>query len=146
MKMFSFLFLAVTFAINAQAAYVPGSQCGLTDKAGDGWVTTKSFDLRQASEERISELPTLTKQQLIIAAKELAGKPASSEIKSTVDAVNYLRNNSVGEDLVIVHFNYAGEKFTHILHYPGDNPYGVIFEQGTRHIVALNSDDSVSCK
>lgn len=146
MKTLSFLFLVMSFALNAHAAYVPGSQCGLTDEAGDGWVTTKTIDLRDASEERINELPTLTKQQLIIAAKALAVKEEAQKIKSTIDAVEYLREASSGADLDVIHFSYKGGKFTQVLHYPGDNPYGMIFEQGTRHIVADNTDGSVNCK
>lgn len=146
MKQFSFLFLLVAFGMSSFGANIPGSQCGLTDTTSDNWEHTKWIDLATAGAEQINALSTLTKQQLIIAAKYEAAKYSESKIYNTVQAVEYLRHNSDARFLRVEHFTYREQRFTQVLHFPGDNPYGVIFEQGTLHVVAYNSDDSISCR
>ncbi len=146
MKQLSVLFLMVSFAFSAFGSYIPGSKCGLTDTTSDNWEHSRSVDLSRANEEQINALPTLTKQQLIIAAKYEAKKFSEGEIHNTVEAVEYLRHNSDAKTLTVEHFAYREQRFTQVLHFPGDNPYGVIFTQGTLHVVAYNSDDSIDCK
>jgi len=146
MKKLSYLLLVLFFGINASAAYIPGSECGLTDMTSDDWEFSHTYELSNADANQINALPTLTKQQLIIAAKDTASRFSKVKINNTVEAVEFLRHNSDARSLSVENFAYRGERFTQVLHFPGDNPYGVIFERGTRHVVAYNSDDSISCK
>lgn len=134
-------------AVNLFADSKPGSKCGLTDSKDDAWKETKSISLTDASNSRINNLPTLVKQQLIIAAKEFADfGEGSNVIKNTVDAVNYLRANSDANTLSVVYYNVKRLKVTEVLHYPGDNPNAAIFLTGTRTIIAYNGDDSITCR
>lgn len=146
MKHLSVLFLVASFTFPTFASYTPGSKCGLTDATSEDWEQSKSVDLSNANSTEINALPTLTKQQLIIAARYRATRFSETEIRNTVQAVEYLRHNSDAHTLSVDHFAYRGERYTQVLHFPGDNPYGVIFKRETAHVVAYNSDDSISCK
>ena len=136
-------------SLSAMAAEKLGSKCGLTDFKEDGeWKLVKSVDLGRARDSKIQELPTLTKQQLIIAAKELAKRHAKEglEINNTLGAVGNLRGNSEGGDLSVDYYKVKNLKITEVVHYPGGNPYGVFFIQGTRRIQAYDEDSTVYCK
>ena len=137
--------LALFFVVSLNA--MAGSECGLTDSKDESWVELKSVDLTRASNARINALPTLTKQQLIITAKtfnDFGNGP--SEINNTVDAVEYLRQNSDGLHLSVNNYRVNRRLVTEVLHYPGDNANAAIFKTGTRTIIAFNGDDSITCK
>lgn len=143
----SLIVVAFVFSAFANAAAKPGSKCGLTDFKTSAWVEAKSLDLRSANNDRLNALATLTKQQLIITAKHFAQKwGESNNFYNTLQAVNYLRSHSVGKDLNVVYYNVRGNRVTEVVHYPGDNAYGVIFETGTRTVVAYDGDESIDCK
>ena len=127
-----------------------GSKCGLTDDKNDSWARTKSLNISTWSDARISELPTLTKQQIIIAAKDLTEGPdglaADIEIKNTIDAVKVLRQNSEGGDVYVMYYKVNRLDITEVLHYPGGNPVGIIFKTGSKRIHAENGDDTIICR
>ena len=138
----------VTFTV--QSADRWGSQCGLTDGKDD--VAWKSIgqdqQLTQATDQELKNLPTLTKQQLIIAAKEVAKEREDHflVVKNTVQSVKYLRENSEAEDVYVRNYKVKKLLVTEISYWPGGNPYGYIFLSGTTRLIAFNQDDSVACK
>jgi hypothetical protein len=67
-------------------------------------------------------------------------------IKSTVQAVKYLRENSESEDVYVQNYQVKKLEVTEISFWPGGNPYGYIFLSGTTHLIAFNQDDSIVCK
>lgn len=151
MKNLMTVFLVLTMALPAMArqqfpkkakpAY--GSQCGLTDLYGDdSWRESgKGIDLRSASPSTIAQLPTIIKQQLIIAAHH----QGEEQNLNTLGAVEFFREFSEGGDLSISHFRVNGELFTQVLFYPGGNPGGSIFRYGQLRIIADISDSDVVC-
>jgi hypothetical protein len=144
----NFLWLAF-FILSSNSVYAEtrwGSECGLTDQKDDSWVEVgKGLNLQKASKAEIRKLPTLIKQQLIIMAKEFAkGSEDNIPIRCAVEAVGYL-NGTDGGPYVFTYL-VGGKEYTEVLIYPGDNPFGVIFKQGTTTIVADNGDDSISCR
>ncbi len=136
--------------LHGQAADRWGSKCGLTDGKDD--VTWKSVGqdqaLTHATDQELNSLPTLTKQQLIIAAKEAAKEREDNAavFKNTVQAVKYLRENSESEDVYVRNYKVKKLVVTEITFWPGGNPYGYIFLSGTTRLIAFNQDDSVACK
>lgn len=127
-----------------------GSECGLTDDKNDeAWIQVgRTLDLRKASPDKLQALPTLTKQQIIITAKDEAkdrGDDASS-IKDTEQAAEYLKANSESQDIQVANFKVKKLKVTLVSFWPGGNPYAHIFLYGTRHVIAFNQDDTIACK
>jgi hypothetical protein len=123
-----------------------GSYCGLVDSTTEeaGFIETAVRSLNQASRATIEKLPTLTKQQIIIAAKLMSeGDTDAPEIKNTFDAVEYMRR---ADGPAIIHAKAGDTKVTEIRSYPGDNPVGPIFLQGTKRIIAFDNDQDISCK
>lgn len=150
MKWLSFLFLS-TLSLHAFGDHKPGSQCGLTDEKNDTtWTKTKSLFVSEWKEEKVKQLDTLTKQQLIIAAKDLTkgedGFATEIKIKTTWDAINALRENSEGEDVAVEYYSVNNLSMTQVVFYPGGNPVGVLFKTGTKKIYATNSDDHIECR
>jgi hypothetical protein len=141
---FALIISLVTLSLSAAPRRL-GSQCGLVDSTeGEDFVVTASRSLDNASYAAINKLPTLTKQQLIIAAKDVAkGDIEAPEINNTFTAVRYLRSF---RGLTIVHANAGGTMVTEMRSYPGDNAYGPIFLQGTKRIVAFENDGDIVCK
>lgn len=139
--------MASFFAATASfAAGELGSQCRLTDdNANHTWeeIPNDTFDsdLSHATRRQIEKLPTLVKQQLIIAVRI----QAEEVVKSAYAAVQLLREASSDGDLYVYHLKINGRKYTVVKHYPGDNPYGVIFAYGTTRAVAVMSDSDVIC-
>jgi len=136
--------------LNLQASIRWGSQCGLTDaKDETEWKSvSENQRLTQATAQELNSLPTLTKQQLIITAKDEAKDrdDDASAIKNTVQAVKYLRENSESEDVDVRNYKAKKLRVTEISFWPGGNPYGHIFLSGTTRVIAFNEDDSVACK
>ena len=149
MKTFSFIFAAF-LALNAFGSSKLGSKCGLTDAKDDSWTTTKTLNISKWSDARISELPTLTKQQVIITAKDLTQGPTGLateiDIKNAIDAVTVLRENSESGDVYIKYYDVKRLAVTEVLLYPGGNPVGIIFKTGSKRIHAENGDDTVTCR
>lgn len=144
-----FILLSLCLSISAFATSRLGSKCGLTDSMGEeGWEKVgKWTELSRATDEKISKLPTLMKQQLIITAKEEAARfKEEVEIKNTLDAVKYLRENSEAGDLYLQDQRVKGKVYTEVVHFPGGNPYGAIFAKGSLRVIAFNQDDTLYCK
>jgi len=144
----SFKSVVVALTLLASPVFaVDGSQCGLTDQKDDSWKQTKLISLSRADEEKVSNLDTKTKQQIIIAANYFGTDfGATGKFKNTMDAVNFMRGNSEAGDMAVIYYRVNGERFTEVIHYPGGNPVGVIFATGSRTIIAENGDDSIICK
>ena len=143
------LVLASFSSFSLFAATQWGSECGLTDSKDETWVSSgKVLDLAKASDARINALPSLTKQQIIITAKDTAADFGSDpkNIKSTAKAVELLRDHSESRDLQVYDYIVKKVKYTEVTFWPGGNPYGHIFHIGTTHVVALNEDGSIKCK
>ena len=149
MKTLSIIF-TLFLALNSFGSTRFGSKCGLTNAKDESWTRTKSFNISSWSDARITGLPTLTKQQIIIAAKDLTKGPdglvADIEIKTTIDAVNVLRGNSEGGDVYVMYYKVNRLDVTEVLHYPGGNPVGIIFKTGWKRIHAENGDDTITCR
>lgn len=139
------LSIALLFAVNAAAETRYGSKCGLFDYSGDFWEqaeTIRTLSFNKKSDEEISSLPTLTKQQLIIAAKVLTEE---KNIKGAAQAVRALRGYS-SDGVAVTYYRLKGKNYTEVIAYPGDNPYAVLFITGSRSIVAHIQDSDVVCK
>lgn len=125
-----------------------GSQCGLTDEYGsDQWKEIgKGYNLSgRANEDETQNLPTVIKQQLIITANRGLDVEHTDPVRSSKEAIAYLREASEGGDLYVSHFEYNGNEFTQVLLYAGGNPNGLIFAKGTTHAVGIISDSDVQC-
>ncbi len=133
-----------------KAADRSGSDCGLTDfRNVDEWLSLGEQQiLTQMTDQELSRLATLTKQQLIITAKEetKARDTNPAVIKNVVQAVKYLRENSESEDVHVTLYKVNKLVVTEIAFWPGGNPYGYVFLRGTTRLIALNQDDEVSCR
>ena len=150
MKRWLLVLVSATSICGMATASRLGYQCGLTDSKDDSWKRTKSLNVSRWSEAQIDGLPTLTKQQIIIAAKDLTQGPnglsADIEIRSTIDVVHVLRGNSEGGDVYVMYYDVRALSVTEVLHYPGGNPVGILFETGSKHIHAENGDDTITCR
>lgn len=130
--------LGATLNLNANA-----SMCSDLESLDWQKLGAKGFDLQDYDDKKVARLPTLTKQQIIIAAKKMAAEEDVSTITNTESAVKYLLE--AGFELSVSHFTVNGKEFTEVKHWPGDNPYGIIFLKDTLHIVAANEDGSIAC-
>ncbi len=144
MKKFILLMTLISSSM-ALAAISPkwGAECGLTDAKDDSWKELKSYNLNSASEEELAKLPTLVKQQVIVAAKYFASDDPSVKIYGTNDAVEFLRRS---DGPYITHYLVGGKRFTEVLSFPGDNPVGLVFAYGSLHVVAKNGDNDIMCR
>lgn len=116
--------------------------CGLPGLQDESWqVVGKRYLLDRASPKEVAALPTLVKQQLIIAAKA-SFQSEEKPIKNTAAAVGLLQKD---DGPYVINYLVNGRIITQVETFPGDNRYGVIFEAGTLHIIAENGDDSIFC-
>ena len=147
MKLLTFSVLTLAFAFSAIGANKLGSQCGLLDSFEGEQLKAigkgVQLDLSTPS-DKVRKLPTLTKQQLIIAAKYFANENGESiEIKNTQDAINFL---SGSDGINVDSFKVNKLRVTEVMYYPGENPYSVVFLLGTTHILAFGQDGTVVCR
>jgi len=147
MKMKSVVLALVLSVTPAFASEDLGHACGLTDAKDASWKVNKRIGLSRDVEEKVANLDTKTKQQIIIAANHFGPDfGAEGKFKSTLEAVEFMRGNSEGGDMDVMYYTVNGRRFTEVLHYPGGNPVGVLFKTGSRTIVAENGDDTIVCK
>jgi len=148
MKFISLFLLLLVVGGDVLAEKKFGSSCGLTDTHRDGWAKRgPNMTLDSMSDRAVRKLPSLTKQQLIITAKHFSKKLEDSPlIRNSVDAVDFLRENSEWSELEIQDYRIRGEEYTEVLHYPGGSPFGLIFLRLTRRIVASNVDGTIYCR
>lgn len=141
------LFITLSLGILADVYAAPtkwGSKCGLTDSKDQWAQVSKTQHLDRLNATQASALPTLLKQQLIITAKHFVNENSDHlSINSAYEAIQYLKI-SQGPD--VSEYQVRGRRYTEIRGYPGDNPYGVIFQMGTLTVVAYNEDDSIRCR
>ncbi len=120
-------------------------------------TVTYKRDISLKSNAQVASLPTPVKQKMIVFAKGLMkagyyasdrarfGKP--SDIKSTVDAVEFIRqiNENRKEEMMYKYITGAdGEKFVQITIYPGAQ-VGEIYPIDRLSPVATISDGDVRC-
>lgn len=149
MKLFSFVLIGL-IAVGGFGFDRTSSGCGLTKTKNGSWIATKSLNLSMWSDSKINHLPSLTKEQIIIATKELVSfRDELTEdrgVKTAVDAIKTLSDLSESNDVVMVYYKVNNRSVTEIRYYPGGNPYGIIFETGSTEILADNEDDTISCR
>ncbi len=116
--------------------------CGLPESSSDDRMVDLpgSIDLGRATKTDVEELDSLTRQQLVIAARTLG-----INAHGTWQAVLEFRDASEAGDLYVGHFRVGRDRFTRISYYPGGNPGGVIFKKGTRTAIATIDDSTLSC-
>lgn len=128
-----------------------GSECGLIDFADDlfgddATLIDKPLSLDRLSDAELRALPTLIKQQIVIAAMRLLTESAEKfqdENDGVVTAVRLLAE--AGSEANYASYRAYGSAFSEVVFYPGDNRYGAIFQFGSRSILALIEDSSVVC-
>lgn len=121
-----------------------GSSCGLVDYSGDDLIQDVEGSFQSLSSKRL-KLSTLQKQQVIVAAKALSvQEEQTSEIENTAQALEIL-NDMTSDGAFIGKITIKGKAYDQVMTYPGDNPVGVIFKEGTVHIVAYINDSDVDC-
>lgn len=134
-------------AWSATGTSKPGSQCGLTDywggpddQNGPEWKFDdgQSIELTNLKPSQILSLPIITQRQLMAAAE---GEGRINPIK----AVEWLTTGSDGGEAYVEQFTFKGELYDAVIHYPGDNPYGVIFKHESVEPHAYNNDGDVTC-
>lgn len=121
---------------------LPGQYCGLTEDSSEDWkeVKERSLDFSKMNDAKIAALPSVTKQQLVLAAKEI-----DSKVTTAVEAVALLKDSSESEDLYYNVFEYDGVTYNEVLIYPGGNASGLIFKDGSLSVHAFNGDGSIEC-
>ncbi len=146
MKHLLFITLALVFAIQSQGSEKLGSECGLTDTNEESsWkVFGNSLAFDMGDKEKILKLRSLTKQQIIITAKYfVAQNGLDITIRNTLDAAKFL---SEADGFNVTNYNVNGKRVTEVTYYPGENPYGVIFQYTSSHILGYSEDGTVYCK
>jgi hypothetical protein len=88
-----------------------------------------------------SRLSALQKKQIIITAKRYAER--APRTMTLAMAIDLLSDNSEGGDLSYMVFRFKGKTYNLVQHYPGGNPYGLVFK-GTE-IVAERTDGDLNC-
>ena len=143
--MFRIIVLISLIGVMGFATSKWGSECGLTDDKDESWKEiSRPLYVGRLKAAKIAKLPTLTKQQIIITAKDFAkGDDDAPKIKKTVEAIEYLKR---ADGPYVTNYQVRGRRYTEVIAYPGDNPVGLVFEYGSRHVVASNGDDSIECR
>lgn len=131
------------FSGHAMAQTKWGADCGLAAMEDFQGIPGTSLDLSAMSKKDLLDLPLVLKQQVIIMAKlSLKESATKMEIKSVVQAVNYLKSF---DGPYVDDYMVNGRRITQILTFPGDNAWGVLFETGTLNILGFNQDGDVAC-
>lgn len=126
-----------------------GSECGFTDDVDDSWQydDSKQISLGEMTAAKVQKLPLVTRQQLIIAAKDslkFMGE-AVPEKFGAAEALAHLKDVSSGDEVYHFTVEVNGKVYEEIRTYPGDNSSGLIFVKGTTQVVATNGDDNILC-
>lgn len=140
------ILLSLLFTATANAAFIPGSECGLTDTWGgenDEWNFTETVEIYKMSERRLDMLPMKMQKQLIKAAA-IAGSDAQD--MNVVEAVAYLKENSEGEEVYYKSFDLDQKEYSAVQYYGGGNMTGSIFKKGSDVLHAEISDGDINCQ
>jgi hypothetical protein len=120
-----------------------GQYCGLSEEFNDEvWkeINSRHIALYRLNDDQIDDLPTIVKQQVIITAKE-----TNPEIKSTKEAIAYLKEGSEGDEVHYNVYRVKGKIYNEVKTYGGGNPTSTIFRDGELRVHAHNGDDSIMC-
>ena len=128
------LFSNIAYAAQPTACEVPAS---LSEE--DGVQTLRVFEIKKDS-----KLSRLQIDQIIETANHMAGQYEEIEITKLSHAIRYLTDASEAGDVLYYVVRYQGEVFTIVLHYPGGNPVGLIFNGGIEAQAKIN-DSSTDC-
>lgn len=134
--------------LSSQAQSKQISKCGLPEFHEDTLKPIKTLDLSRMKAVEISALPLLTRQQIIISARELVrqGFDITDPVTDTLSAIRALKESSEGQDVFISDFSMNGIQVTFVEYFPGGNQYGIYFRHGTKTIIAFNGDGTITCK
>lgn len=129
-----FLALTVLFSMNVFAEPVCDFPYDLSEEEG-------VRDLRTVVVTENTRLTSLQKSQIIKTATHYTDRAVRNmTIKM---AIKSLMSNSEGGDLYYRVFKFKNTVYTMVEHYPGGNPYGLVFK-GTE-IVAERTDGDLNC-
>ena len=146
----SFLALLVFMPLFSQAAN-NAARCDLPVETGDEQFEDvgKALDIRAMNKYQLESLPTIIKQQLIIAAH--ADDSDDNNIKlvftnaNLLKAVAFLKEASEAEDLYVATVKFGRKQFSYVRYYPGGNEGGFIFTYNTTKLVAEVGDQWIGC-
>lgn len=124
-----------------------GTQCGLPENWEDVGDQTVILDFSNPTKpNRIKAMLKIAKTQLIQTAQFNAKAMGfDTTVKNAVQAVDYLRANSEGEEVYVYKVDYKGKSFAAVTHFPGGNQYGLIFPWGSSKPVAMIGDGEIQC-
>lgn len=144
MKTLLLVLATLTIAGHAHAdARTYGSQCGLLD----GYDSDAFENVgEQKSITHEAKYTKLEMEQIVIAAKKLAGELNDKPIATLKDAVEALTQGSEGGEAEIGTQHVNNQDVTVVIYYPGGNPVGAIFAKGTTHALAQIQDSDVVCE
>lgn len=142
-KFCSVLILSLSFS--GVMAHADTTSCGLPDG-----YDSESYVEVTGSEKSIEKAIQLTEieaiQVLVAARHQVKSNRDKVVINSTKQAIKYLKDASEGGDLYVKQETANGKTYSVVLHWPGGNPVGVIFELNTSKIVGYIEDSTVNCK
>jgi hypothetical protein len=124
------------FALMVSAGAQANTLCEMLQTSEQNSQKLFSLQVDRLDEAAISQLETITKQQIIIGFNQLLGE----RFRSTLEvATTGLQDPFFSISLL------NGQKYIEVGHYPGDNIYSVYFEYGGLTPVASNADGSINC-
>lgn len=120
---------------------LPVELCHLEAEEGseDAYEEVESLDIKQISSLTDFQL-NLVNQHLL--EREYIPQALSfAEIKALFSKGGQEEYNDLS--LITMKFKETGKLYIEVKSYPGDNPYGLIFEAKTGKLVGMNGDDSI---
>jgi|GEM_PF-6243790 len=133
MKSLIFVLVAL-FSMNVFAEPVCDFPYDLSEEEGVN-------ELRTFVVTKTTRLTSLQKSQIIITAKHYA-QPVPRTMTIAM-AIESLMSNSEGGDVYFTLYKFKNTVYSVVEHYPGGNPYGLVFK-GTK-IVAERTDGDLNC-
>lgn len=142
------LFLSATPTFASGRDPYPGSHCGLVDVYGDESTDHLIDSLPEFSidlSKRNLKLSTLQKQQIIVGAQWILSDPENKErFKNSAEAIAAL-NAATSDGAYLGKMKVSGVIYDRLMIYPGDNPVGVLFKEGTLRLVGGIADSDMFC-
>lgn len=133
MKTLFSLLMMTLISFSAQAKISYGSECGLIDSADEFEVHGSSLKLSEKS--KLS-----TRQGLQIKATLEDGANLTDN-----EALAALIESSEGGDVYYQTGKFESKSYEVVRYYPGGNPYGAIFKQGSTKPLAFIQDSDIVC-
>lgn len=95
----------------------------------------------------IKKITSLTEFQLNLVNQHLLEREYTSKALSFAEIKALFSKGGQEEyndlSIITMKFKTTGKLYVEVKSYPGDNPYGLIFEAQTGKLVAMNGDDSI---